>query len=167
MPTASHFKQGMRRLAAGVSVVTAIDGGVPHGFLATSVTSISAEPRPSLLVSANRRSATGARIQRSGAFCVNVLAEDCAALARRFSSSAADRFVGCEWVALATGSPAITCSLVSFDCRLTRTLEVHSHTILIGDVEAVRIWREDARPLVHFGGRFRALGADVEDPPDP
>src|SRR3569833_655882 len=50
----SEFKQGMRRLAAGVSVVTTMDGAQPHGFSATSVTSVSADPAPLLLVCVNK-----------------------------------------------------------------------------------------------------------------
>ena len=49
------FKNGMRRLASGVSLVTTVLDGQRHGLVATSVCAVSAEP-PSLLVRVNRSS---------------------------------------------------------------------------------------------------------------
>ena len=38
------FKRGMRRLAAGVSIVTTMEQSVPQGLVATSVCSVCVEP---------------------------------------------------------------------------------------------------------------------------
>jgi flavin reductase len=155
------FKRGMRRLAAGVCVVTTIDNKVPNGFVATSVSSVSIEPTPSLLVCVNRIASCHGIIQRTGAFCVNLLRDTDVEVARRFSTTDGrqTRFDGSPWVPLATGAPALLGALASFDCRVSNAMAVHSHTIFIGDVKSVRLWQDDVAPLVYLDGRFETLRA--------
>src|SRR4051794_2109966 len=123
----SLFKRGMRRLAAGVSVVTTAEQGMLHGFVATSVSSVCAEPVPSLLVCVNRSVSSHDVIRRTGVFCANLLSSDDIGLARRFSSSQdrSKRFEGCDWVPLVTGAPALPGALASFDCEITDVMSVH------------------------------------------
>jgi hypothetical protein len=67
------FKDAMRRLAAGVSLVTS--GMREHGYaglIATSVVSVSMDP-PTLLVCVNQSSSTHPVIEASGPFCANLL----------------------------------------------------------------------------------------------
>lgn len=88
MIEAALFKSGMRRLAAGVSLITTTFNGEHHGLVATSVCSVSAEP-PSLLVCVNQVASSHSAIQQAGFFCVNLLAQDDDELAKRFSDPAA------------------------------------------------------------------------------
>lgn len=158
-PDADLFKRGMRRLASGVSIVTTFDAGQPHGMVATSVCSVSAEP-PALLVCVNRSTLSHAAIQRAGFFCVNVLDESDDDLARRFSNPAerTRRFAEREWATLATGAPALAGAAASFDCVVMETVDVQSHTIFIGHVKAVELWRKEHAPLVYHDGKFDTLG---------
>lgn len=152
------FRQGMRRLAAGVSIVSTLDGAQPYGMAATSVCSVSADP-PALLVCVNRATTSHGLIGASGVFCVNLLADGDDAVARRFSdpSVRAHRFRDREWRALATGAPALVGGLASFDCTVLDALDVHSHTIFVGRVEAIELWRDEVQPLVYLDGGFTAL----------
>ncbi|MFM7345301.1 MAG: flavin reductase family protein, partial [Tagaea sp.] len=70
---ASDFKAGMRRLGAGVTIVTSFDGKSRAGLTATAVCSLSAEP-PQLLVCVKRQAWPNGVIARAKRFCVNVLA---------------------------------------------------------------------------------------------
>lgn len=151
----------MRRLAAGVSIVTTWDGERPHGFAATSVNAVAAEPRPTLLVCVNRTASSHDVIERSGFFCVNLLRDDDAETAQRFSAAhlREARFEGREWLPMTTGAPALTCALASFDCRVAGTLQVHSHTIFLGEVADIRLSETPATPLLYFNGRYEMLGA--------
>ena len=153
------FKRGMRRLAAGVFVITTAEQDVPHGFVATAVSSISVEPEPSLLVCVNRSSSTHDVIQRTGIFCANLLSSHDVELARRFSSpqDRAKRFEGCEWVPLVTGAPALPSALASFDCKISDIIAVHSHSIFIGTVTDMRLWSNEIEPLLYFDGRYEIL----------
>ncbi|GAB4064095.1 flavin reductase [Ancylobacter sonchi] len=159
----SHFKQGMRRLAAGVSVITTVEDGHPHGFVATSVTSVAAEPTPTLLVCVNRDVSCHDVIDKSGAFCVNLLAEPEMELAKAFSSAALRhmRFSTHEWRTLATGAPALMGALASFDCKLDGKVTVHSHSIFLGKVVAIHLPETPLQPLIYAGGRFDTLGSGV------
>ncbi|WP_102959430.1 flavin reductase family protein [Mangrovicella endophytica] len=154
------FKRGMRRLASGVSLVTTIEpGGGPKGFAATSVTAVSAEPTPSLLVCVNRQVSCHGALHASGVFCVNVLSEHDAAMAQLFSSSEHRdrRFLDPRWESLATGSPAFAGALASFDCEVVSTMEVESHTIFVARTVEIRLWGEDVQPLLYVDGRFDGL----------
>jgi flavin reductase len=156
---ASLFKRGMRRLAAGVSVVTTAEQGMPHGFVATSVSSVCAEPVPSLLVCINRSVASHDVIRRTGIFCANLLGSQDIDLARRFSSSQdrSARFDGCDWAPLVTGAPALLGALASFDCEISDMVAVHSHSIVVGAVRDMRLWRDEVAPLLYFDGHYEVL----------
>jgi flavin reductase len=159
---ASLFKRGMRRLAAGVAVVTTAEEGEPHGFVATSVSSVCVEPVPSLLVCINRSASSHDVIRRTGVFCANLLSSHHLDIARRFSSSKdrATRFDGCNWVPLITGAPAFPGALVSFDCEVTDVMSVHSHSIFVGAVRDLRLWGDQIAPLLYLDGQYEVLPVD-------
>ncbi|WP_187970438.1 flavin reductase family protein [Aquibium microcysteis] len=157
------FKLGMRRLAAGVSLITTRDdAGVRHGMIATSVTSVCLTP-PSLLTCINKSASCYDVLLSSGIFCVNLLSEGDDTIAARFSSSKFRevRFAEGRWGELETGAPVYENALASFDCRVTTSVEASSHTIFIGEVVAVRLPDSMASPLVYLDGayaRFAAAG---------
>lgn len=162
----TDFKHGMRRLAAGVSVITTLESGQPHGFVATSVTSVAADPMPTLLVCVNRNVSCHDVIDASGSFCVNLLAEPELELAKAFSSSALrhTRFSTREWRPLKTGAPALVGALASFDCELAEKVSVHSHSIFLGRVVAIHLPEMPLHPLIYAGGQFDTLGSRFTRP---
>jgi len=137
------FKSGMRRLAAGVSVITTSLHSEWYGLVATSVCSVSLEP-PSLLVCVNRSASSHDAIHAAGHFCVNLLRQDDDDVARRFSNSQFRqvRFTEREWRTLETGAPALVGALASFDCEIETTIPSGSHTIFIGNVKAAELGAE-------------------------
>lgn len=153
------FKRGMRRLAAGVSVITTLDGRVPQGFVATSVTAVSANPLPSLLMCVNREVSSHGAIHRSGFFCVNLLSETQRELAQKFSSQVLRerRFESCAWHALRTGAPAFDDALASFDCEVLQSIQVNSHTVFVAQVVSVALQGAEIQPLLYVDGRFDGL----------
>jgi flavin reductase len=153
------FKRGMRRLAAGVSVITTLDQSIPHGLVATSVCSVCVEPEPTLLVCVNLNSSAHDAISRAGIFCVNLLGSGDIELARRFGSPEfrAQRFQEYPWVPLVTGAPALPSALASFDCEITQVIPVHSHTIFIGTVRDIRLWQSDIDALLYIDGQYGVL----------
>ncbi len=155
---ADQFKRGMRRLASGVSIVTTVDAGERYGLAATSVVSVSADP-PTLLVCVDRKSTSNPAIAHAGFFCVNLLAQADHDVARRFGSSADRdiRFSGRQWSALVTGAPVLIDALASFDCAVVEAIDVASHTVFIGRVEAIELWQENIVPLVYHDGKYDRL----------
>lgn len=161
MRSPAAFKRGMRRLASGVSIVTTIEDGVPRGLVATAVTSVSAEPSPTLLVCINRSATSHNVFARTGILCVNVLADHQADLAARFGSphGRESRFDHCRWNRLETGAPAIVGAIASFDCEIVGRIEVQSHAIFLGEVRGVCTPKEEIAPLIYLDGRFETLRA--------
>jgi flavin reductase len=157
------FKRGMRRLAAGVSIITTIEHSVPQGLVATSVCSVCVEPEPSLLVCVNLNSSCHDAISRTGIFCVNLLSSGDVELARRFGSSESRdrRFEETPWVQLVTGAPALPTALASFDCEITQVIPVHSHTVFIGAVRDIKLWQRDVDALLYVDGQYGALASSA------
>lgn len=151
-----EFREGLRRWASGVSIVTSRDGDVPCGMTASAFSSVSLHP-PLVLICANKRSETHAVIARTRVFAVNVLAADQEALSRRFAreGNESERFRGLAWDAAVTGAPWIPGAIANLDCRVTSMHEAGDHVIYVGQVEAVRA--REGEPLVYFRGAYREL----------
>jgi flavin reductase (DIM6/NTAB) family NADH-FMN oxidoreductase RutF len=151
---AGAFRQGMRLLSAGVTIVTTAIGAQRIGLTATAVCSLTAEPAM-LLACVNREAGAHDPTLQSRVFCVNVLALGQLELARLFAdrSRVAERFDEGRWGTLKTGAPVLLDSLASFDCLLGQTLKAETHTVLIGLVQAVRT-SPSLEPLLYASGRF-------------
>lgn len=152
------FKLGMRRLAAGVSLITTVNQGVRHGLVATAVSSVTADP-PTLLVCINKTASAHGHVAEAGVLCVNILADAHQEVAGRFSNPAdrEKRFDYDQWQTLRTGAPALVDSMVSFDCEVRQMVPYQSHTIFLAEIVSVELWAEAHRPLVYMDGRYRML----------
>jgi flavin reductase (NADH)/flavin reductase len=160
------FRIGMRRLAGHVCLITTANTiGERAGLTATAVCSVSAEP-PTVLICVNRQNSSHAAIRNSGVFAVNVLAVEDQALANRFASLIVgeERFREGMWTNLETGSPVLESALVCLDCRIAQAVDVGTHGILFGIIEAMRVRQTEAKPLLYvhgsYGG-FAAAGASL------
>ena len=156
MVSPDDFRQGMRRLAAAVNVISTDMNGELHGLLATAVCSVSAEP-PTLLVCVNQNATACAPIARSKRFCVSVLSQKQYALAQSFLTvKSEDRLNLCKWQRLSTGAPAIEGALVNFDCEVAQVVQAGTHTIYLGRVVAAALPKADA-PLLYFDGAYAGM----------
>lgn len=157
MSCPEHFTTGMRRLAAGVCLITTTDGRARHGLVATAVTSVSAAP-PTLLVCVNRQASIHDHILGTGRFAVNVPSAAQADIAACFASPAdrETRFDAGRWISRATGVPILEAACVSFDCLTSTTTTQGTHTVLFGLVQDVWL-QQVAPPLTYFEGSFGTL----------
>jgi flavin reductase (NADH)/flavin reductase len=151
------FRTGMRRLAGHVCIIaTTKSDGERAGLTATAVSSVSAEP-PTLLICVNRRNSSHAAIREAGLFAVNVLALEDQNLANRFASAVVvgeARFDEGLWTTLQTGAPVLESALVSFDCRIAQAVEVGTHGVIFGAVEAIRVRQAETKPLLYVHGAY-------------
>ena len=157
---ADVFKLAMRRLAAGVTIITTCHDGERCGLTATAVCSLSADP-PQLLVCVNRSAHAHDIIKRGANLCVNLLARRHKALAARFAGQkkgvyGEERFRVGKWTTLKTKAPVLDDALASFDCVVRETVESSTHTIFIGNVVDVRL-RAEGHPLLYAGGSYAGL----------
>ena len=124
--SSGDFRNAMRRLTGGVSVITAGRGRDIGGMTVTSVSSLSVEP-PTLIVSVNRAASSWPLIQRHGFFGVNILNADQLEIAERFTGKdglkGAQRFAGAEWFTRASGVPLLSGALAAIECEVEETVE--------------------------------------------
>jgi flavin reductase (DIM6/NTAB) family NADH-FMN oxidoreductase RutF len=155
----ADFRLAMREFASGVAIVTCANGTERAGCTATALASLSLSP-PSLVVCLERSSSTLAVLTRAGAFAVNILAAQHRALASRFAGGngvdGEARFEEGDWSAIMTGAPALVDALAALDCRVEEIVERHTHAIVIGAVEAVRVGARRSG-LLHWRSRFETL----------
>jgi flavin reductase len=162
----SLFKDAMRRLASGVSLVTS--GTPEHGYaglIATSVVSLSMDP-PTLLVCVNQSSSSHPVIDACGAFCVNLLSSQDRGLVDIFGSSArrGERFRIGEFEPSLLGPPRLKTSLASIECRVVEAFAYGTHTLFLGEVEGIHLAAAGGTdPLVHMNRTFHAL-SELDEP---
>lgn len=161
MISVEEYKNGMRRLAGGVSIITASGENGWRGLTATAVTSLSSDP-PCLLVCINNRLEAAQAIMDTGVFGVNVLRYEDESLAQHFAGatgvSGPDKFNTGHWQETELGLPMRTDNLVGFECRLLEKIRSGTHIIFIGNVEQVSVGGQ-GRPLVYNDGQFDTLAA--------
>jgi len=160
------FRNSMRLLASGVTIVASVFEGRRSGLTATAVCSLALSP-PRILASINMQGHTYGIATQSRCMSVNLLAHDHAGLAEFFAAKRAaedtDRFVHGAWTTRVTGAPILTDALAALDCRVTEIIPLDTHAILIGEVEDV-IFGPHRPPLVHFEAGFTSISARPEKP---
>lgn len=154
------FRAALRHLAGGVSVVTTGRGAARTGLVATSVSSLSAEP-PTLMFGLNLGSSSFPVLREHGAFAVNFLAADQKEIADRFAGRGGEkgraRYEGAQWTEGRTGAALLDGALASLDCEVEELIERHSHAIVIGRIRGIRLG-SDAAALLYWRGDYERLG---------
>jgi 3-hydroxy-9,10-secoandrosta-1,3,5(10)-triene-9,17-dione monooxygenase reductase component len=153
---ATHFREVLGHFASGVTVVTAMED-VPVGFTCQAFAALSLDP-PMVLLAPAKSSTSWPRIAQAGAFCVNILASDQAALARSFSVSGGDKFVSVAWSpAPVTGAPVLAGALAWADCRLGEIHDSGDHELVTGLVVSLGVG--EGQPLLFYRGGFGTFSA--------
>jgi flavin reductase (DIM6/NTAB) family NADH-FMN oxidoreductase RutF len=160
MVDADRFREAMRRMASGVSVITTDGPAGRFGVTVSSLCSLSLEP-PSVLACVHHMSPALAAVIRNGVFCANVLCVEQAHVSDSFAGKLQElrdnKFACAEWGRLATGSPVLRDALIAFDCRLSREVEFGSHRILMGTV--AELAARDGNPLIYADRGYRSIAA--------
>lgn len=146
------FRQVLGNYPTGVTLVTADDDG-PCGIVIGSFGSVSLEP-PLVQFMPAKTSGTWARIERSGAYCVNVFGSDQLDLCNSFFDKSKDPFDAIEWRPGPTGSPIIEGALAHIDCEIDAAHDAGDHYIVVGRVVDLGVGDSDAGPLLFFRGGY-------------
>lgn len=157
-PTIDHteLRRALGCFPTGVTVITTVDpDGVFVGLTVNSFNSLSLDP-PLILWSLGTRSSSRRAFEACGHFAVNILAEDQAAISRRFASPARNKFHGVATQAGLAGAPLIDGCAAYIECRTHSTQVAGDHLLFIGRVE--RVHTAGRRPLVYVGGRYCGVG---------
>src|SRR3954451_10190469 len=156
---AGQFQIGMRALAGAGYIIPSFASAHRYGRPATAVCSASAEP-PTVLACINKLASTHNAVAKGKVFCVNVLRSDDWQLSTTFSGgqSGDARFKHGNWARLATGSPVLVDALVSFDCRVVKSMAHGTHSIFLGQVEQMLIGQK-GKPLLYSDGQYAKLAS--------
>ncbi|MGW5515080.1 flavin reductase family protein [Nocardia africana] len=142
----TSFKEVMAGVATPVSIVTAINGGLPYGTTVSAFASLSMNP-PMVLVSLDRGSETLELVRETGRFGLNILGADQASTALSFAKKGGvDKFYGTRWD-LDHDLPRIPGVVGWVACAVADLVEGGDHVVVLGDVEAAEF--SHASPLVY------------------
>lgn len=147
-----HYRATLGHFCSGVTIVTGAGAEGPAGLTCQAFNAVSLDP-PLVLVCPARRSTSWPKVEATGAFCVNVLAEDQEELCRAFARQGGDKFSGVGWSpGRFTGSPVMGGVLAWVECRLHAVHRAGDHVIAVGRVLDLR--SREGRPLLFFRGGY-------------
>jgi len=152
----ARFRQVLGHFPTGVTVITADPGNHPVGLTIGSFTSISLDP-PLVGFLPGKSSNRWPDIERSGAFCVNVLAREDEELCWRFAREADERFADLAWEPAPTGSPRLHSALAWIDCDIEQVIDAGDHWFVVGRVRELDA--RDGSPLLFFRGKVGGFEA--------
>jgi flavin reductase (DIM6/NTAB) family NADH-FMN oxidoreductase RutF len=150
------FRKVLSHFAAGVTVVTTVDGERrPHGLTATAFSSVSLDP-PLVLVCVDKQAETYPQFEPAGVFAVNFLSLEQQQISQRFAKHGGDKFTGLEWRHGRLGAPLLAGTIGHVECRIRHWYDAGDHTIMVGEIESAEAL--DGEPLLHFRHAYRRVG---------
>ena len=159
------FRTAFRSAANSVWVVTSAAEGVPVGFTAISIASVSVNP-PMLSFNISKTSSSLSTLQQSFQFAVHLLDHSPASIeqAKRFASKPSDaRFADrSTWSWDKAGVPTLQNALVRMSGRIVSLTEAGDSWLAVGLVEDVE--RQQGVPLLHYSGAYREMACIAEQP---
>lgn len=157
------MKMGMRRLASGVSVLSARDRhGDRFGMTVSSVTSVSDTP-PSLLVCVNKQVALQGHVSTLGShFAINILGRDQKDISNACAGmkGAQDRFSLGDWRQHEDQTPYLGDAQAVFFCTSDKVVSYGTHHIVIGRIYHVEMGLLAPDPLLYLDGGYGAVQKD-------
>ncbi|UFQ19075.1 MULTISPECIES: flavin reductase family protein [Streptomyces] len=162
----SEFRRSAGRFPTGVTVLTCVRDGEPHGMTVNSFTTVSLDPLLVLAVLGTGSQTTGQLLAGDG-FAVTVLSSRQEQTARSFADPSRARggaaFSGVAHApARRTGSPVLLDGIVYFDCAVESVHTAGDHTILVGAVQAFGPLSEE--PALLFSRSRLGAEPDLRQP---
>jgi flavin reductase (DIM6/NTAB) family NADH-FMN oxidoreductase RutF len=149
----SLFKKALTHWASGVTVITTLQAGRPHGMTASSFGSLSLEP-PLVLVSVDQRARLSQLLAGTGRYGVSILAKEQQALSTHFAGRPLDNFP-IPWVE-AEGLPFLDGAVAHLACDVVNAVPTGDHIIYIGRITHAQVW-PDREPLLYHCGKYVTL----------
>ncbi|MGL4406500.1 MAG: flavin reductase family protein [Notoacmeibacter sp.] len=157
------YRAAMRMFPAAVHIATTHGVAGKRGITVSAATSVSDRPA-TLLICVNRDHTQNHLFKDNGCFALNTLAANQIGIAKAFADgklSLDERFAHGNWDTLNTGAPCLIEAAVVFDCEIIDSAEMATHTVLYGQVKAMRV-DEAQSNLLYANRQYRALGPMIE-----
>lgn len=151
------LKQGLRRFARSVAIISCSDDDRKYAMTATAVSELSLDP-PSMLVCINKSSSIHRAMSNGAGFYINVLSRSQESISALCGGKACreDRFIHPDWRFSPEGVPFLASAAAVFQCRQRQRLAFGTHEIFIGEVIDVAL-ASKPDPLLYVGGRYAGL----------
>jgi flavin reductase (DIM6/NTAB) family NADH-FMN oxidoreductase RutF len=149
----SLFKKALAHWASGVTVITTLQAGLPHGMTASSFGSLSLEP-PLVLVSVDQRARLHQLLPGTGRYGVSILAKEQQPLSAHFAGRPFGDFP-IPWVE-AEGLPFLDGAVAHLACDVFNAVPAGDHIIYIGRITHAQVW-PDREPLLYHCGKYVTL----------
>ncbi len=150
----TRFRDVLGRFATGVTIVTALEDGIPVGFTCQAFASLSLRP-PTVVLAPAKTSTSWPRMVKAGAFCVNILTDEQQAISERFAQRRRNKFDGIPWHLGTAGTPIIDGSLAWVECELATVHDAGDHELVTGRVLQLGIG--EGSPLVFYRSGYERL----------
>jgi flavorubredoxin/flavin reductase (DIM6/NTAB) family NADH-FMN oxidoreductase RutF len=147
---ASNVEQAVGRIVGSLCVVTAKQGGVSSGMLASWVSQASFNP-PGLTIAVAKDRAMEPLTHSGNQFVVNILAEG-KELRKHFMKSftpGQDRFAGIETEESSNGCPILSGALSYLECSVQTRMEAGDHWLVYASVDNGKVLNQDGVTAVH------------------
>ncbi len=152
-------KKTLRMFSYGLYIITTAADGDVGAFTANWVGQVAFEPRMIAISVENNAHALDV-IRRSGVFAVNILEQGQRELAGRFGRATAkvgNKLEGYTYSAGSTGSPILSETLGSVECRVVLENPVGDHLLFVGEIVDAHLNRE-GEPLTMRDAGFKYSG---------
>jgi flavin reductase (DIM6/NTAB) family NADH-FMN oxidoreductase RutF len=158
---AARFRNVIRHLASGVTVITASLAGEPVGMTATAVCSVSATP-PSVLVCLQSGARTALGVAESGFLGIHLLRHAGRKTAEQFASRG-EHFTSVNFEREPqTGVPLLSDVLAWLVCAVEQAIPAADHTIFVARVLDCELKDRAPDPLLYFDRSYRQLASGAE-----
>src|SRR5205814_3224919 len=149
------FRRLLSRFASGIAIITARDGERDVGMTVSAFCSVSLSP-PLVLVCVDRTASMHDLLLRHPKLGISIIGSEHESYSRRFSDkNETRRFEGAPFRRGVSSVMLLEDATAQMECQLVGHHEAGDHTIFLAEVE--RGAMGEARPLVHYGGRYAQL----------
>ena len=167
-PLSRPFLNAMSRLANSVAITTT-DGTAGKAAITISTLSpVSAESPPSLLICLHHKTSAAQKIQRNKTFAVNILNETQRELAQLFAAQISptpgkDKFTQTQhlWQKTPNGAWKLQDALGFFDCQVIQSVRCQSHIVVIGKILDIDIGAAETKPLLYANRAYTMLSSNL------
>ncbi|HTD15582.1 MAG TPA: flavin reductase family protein [Chthoniobacterales bacterium] len=149
------FKKTLGQWASGVTIITTLREGIPHGMTASSFSSLSLDP-PLVLVSVDQRARLHQLLPEIGRYGVSILAKGQDLLSTHFAGRPSES-LEIPWVE-AEGLPFLDGAVAHLACNVFEAVPAGDHIIYIGRITHAQAW-PDRPPLLYHCGKYVTLSA--------
>jgi flavin reductase (DIM6/NTAB) family NADH-FMN oxidoreductase RutF len=159
------FRQALRQLASGVSLVTSGEGRAKIGLTATAVSPMSLDP-PTLVICLDLVEPIRPALTVGARLGLSILAAGQAEFADRFASrsdvSQAERFAEGRWFIMPGGVSVLADAAAIFECEIEDIIERHGRAILIARAR-LAVAGALGGALIHWRGGYDQIGWSAEE----